>query len=385
MNHDRSLGPRPLHLAPLLVPMFLVLLPGRSLERTASAQATLATATLISAPMLRLPGGVDSNSPAVWDLISGSFFLHVVTSFGGEPSVSSGLRLSTMGDPRPVTFVSRREHGLWMETIVPDDTGTWYGYYHTEIPAHGCGRPDRAIPRIGAARSVDRGQSWEDLGIILEAPRGAQDCNSPNPYFLGGVGDLTALLDQDSKYLYVFFSQYSRSPGAQGVAVGRLPWAARDEPVGRLEVWADGIFLPATHIRDERDGPAQVTWRYPGGTPLVRPAHPWHDDDPVTDAFWGPAVHWNTHLKEYVMLLNRTRDEAFAQEGIYISFAPVLDDPTLWSAPERILEDGMWYPQVIGLEEGTGTDKRAGARARFFMGGTSTHLIEFSRRGRRDF
>ena len=57
--------------------------------------------------------------------------------------------------------------------------------------------------------------------------------------------------------------------------------------------------------------------------------------------------------------------------------AEVLDDPTLWSPPQRLVEGGSWYPQVMGIEAGTGTDKEAGARARFFMGGTSTSLIEF--------
>jgi hypothetical protein len=35
---------------------------------------------------------------------------------------------------------------------------------------------------------------------------------------------------------------------------------------------------------------------------------------------------------------------------------------------------------VFGLAEGTGTDKHAGAVARFFMGGVSTHLIDFTYR-----
>ena len=52
------------------------------------------------------------------------------------------------------------------------------------------------------------------------------------------------------------------------------------------------------------------------------PAQAWHDADDRVDAFWGPAVHWNTALEQYVMLLNRAKDENYAQEGIYVSFAP---------------------------------------------------------------
>jgi hypothetical protein len=80
------------------------------------------------------------------------------------------------------------------------------------------------------------------------------------------------------------------------------------------------------------------------------------------------------------MLLNRAKDESFGQEGIYVSFAPTLENPRLWTPPQRILAGGSWYPQVIGLEAGDGTDKIAGARARFFMGGTSHHSIEFEYR-----
>jgi hypothetical protein len=41
------------------------------------------------------------------------------------------------------------------------------------------------------------------------------------------------------------------------------------------------------------------------------------------------------------------------------------------------MDGGQWYPQVMGLEGGAGTDKIAGRWARFFTGGTSDHLIQF--------
>ena len=37
-------------------------------------------------------------------------------------------------------------------------------------PATVCQRPELTLPRIGAARSRGRGETWEDLGIILETP-----------------------------------------------------------------------------------------------------------------------------------------------------------------------------------------------------------------------
>jgi hypothetical protein len=85
-------------------------------------------------------------------------------------------------------------------------------------------------------------------------------------------------------------------------------------------------------------------------------------------------------LMRYVMLLNRTRDEAFSNDGIYVSFAPRLDDPRAWSPPRKILNGGGWYPQVAGNESGVGTDRQMGSRGRFLLTGRSTRFIEFSGR-----
>jgi hypothetical protein len=43
------------------------------------------------------------------------------------------------------------------------------------------------------------------------------------------------------------------------------------------------------------------------------------------------------------------------------------------------MNDGEWYPQVIGLESGSGTDRLAGKRARLFILGRSDHFIDFER------
>lgn len=104
---------------------------------------------------------------------------------------------------------------------------------------------------------------------------------------------------------------------------------------------------------------------WPGGGiwmtagPIFPAKDSWHDEDSVVDAFWGPSVHWNTYLQQYVMLLNHAKDDNFAQEGIYVSFAADIDDPRLWSPPVKILNGGGWYPQIIGQQDGLGTDKMA--------------------------
>lgn len=334
-------------------------------------------AKLSSAPKIRLTGDVDSNSPAVWDLTRGVLRFFVVTSSRGRPSTAAGRDLLSLNNAQVSQLDPWPGGGVWMEAIVPDVDGTWYGYYHNEIPAGiVCPGTDKVVPRIGAARSRDRGRSWQNLGIILEAPSSAYICDTNNVFFVNGVGDFSVQLDADSRDLYFFFSQYERAMSVQGVAVARMAWADRDEPQGKLMVWRTRSWLPAARavVRDD-----EITWVYTAGTRVFPSLDGWHDDGTTTDQFWGPSLHWNTYLQMYVMLLNRARDTQYNQEGIYVSYSPRLDDPTIWSAPLKILNGGSWYPQVIGLDEGTGTDKVAGEWARFFMAGSSQHLIHFTR------
>jgi hypothetical protein len=348
-----------------------------ALPSAQTSQAINPQAKLSSTSRLRLTGDVDSNSPAVWDLDDGVLRLFVVTSFSGLTSTAGGRSLTQLGAAQPASLEPWPGGGVWMEAIVPDVDGTWYGYYHNEIPAEAvCPGSTKVVPRIGAARSSDRGRTWEDLGIILEAPAGAFVCDTNNVFFVNGVGDFSVQLDADSRDLYFFFSQYERSMAQQGVAAARLAWADRDDPVGKLMVWRTRVWLPAARAVTQED---EVVWRYVAGTPLFPVGEGWHDDDTKTDAFWGPSVHWNSYLQMYVMLLNRAKDTRYNQEGIYVSYSPRLDDPRIWSAPLKILNGGSWYPQVIGLDEGTGTDKVAGEWARFFMAGTSQYLIRFTR------
>ena len=335
------------------------------------------SARVSSASRLLLPGEIDSSNPLVWDLVEGAPRLFVLTSWGGLPIHSSGPSLDRLQRGEPAVFVPHPGDGVWMEAIVPDAAGTWYGYYHHERPARLCGRDDRQLPNIGAARSFDRGRTWEDLGVILDAPPQSEFCSSSNRFVFGGVGDVTAALDANGQNLYLYFSQYGRDPGIQGVAVARLAWADRDLPAGKLTIWNDGAWLPVS-LAAEATAETTAAWIYPAGTPLVPATRPFHDASPAADVFWGASVHWNTYLEQYVMLLNRAKDDQFNNEGIYVSFAVSLDDPRAWSAPKKIMNGGGWYPQVAGLEAG-GTDRLAGRRARFFLTGKSEHIIEFER------
>lgn len=333
------------------------------------------TARLVPASPVAFPSDADSNSPAVWERVDGRLELFVLTSVAGLATRHTGAHMLRLVPDGPVSFTNYPGHGVWFEAVIPDVDGTWYGYYHNEWPAEDCPDDPRTIPRIGAAKSTDFGGTWQDLGVILEAPPASYDCASTNMYFVGGVGDFSAVLDADAQYLYVLFSQYSRRDTLQGVAIARMPWADRDLPSGKLAVWLRDDTWAPPRMADDEDTERVVHWP---GTPIFPAVDGWHEGESV-DAFWGPSVHYNTFLKQYVMLLNRAKDVHWAQEGIYISFTPTLADPASWSAPQRLMIGGRWYPQVVGNEIGTGTDRAAGERARFFAGGRSDHLIQFSR------
>jgi hypothetical protein len=358
-------------------------------EATAEALAEetappIPRATLTPAIALTLPGEVDSNSPMLWDLEDGQRKLFVFTSFGGVPRLASGVTVERLGAPADISLLPHPGYGVWMEAIVSDDVDTWYGFYHNEWPATRCGREDRMVSRIGAAKSTDRGRNWLDLGAVIQSPQNATACESRNRYIIGGVGDLSVMLDAGKQFLYFFYSQYQRQPASQGVAVARMAWADRDRPAGQLELWRDGIWDPEAGRREllqtiPGSMRRRLEWTYPAGTPLVSPTYAWHDGDNRVDAFWGPSVHWNTALEQYVMLLNRSKDESYAQEGIYVSYSPTLDNPASWTPPVKVLNGGRWYPQVAGASLGTGTDKVAGASARFFMSGRSDWVINFVR------
>src|SRR5688572_27603583 len=103
-----------------------------------SAAVPIPRATLMSAPLIMLPGDVDSNSPVMWDLDDGQRKMFALTSHSGKPSISSGTEIERMGGTTEVTLLPHPGYGVWFEAVVSDDVDTWYGYYHNEWPATRC-------------------------------------------------------------------------------------------------------------------------------------------------------------------------------------------------------------------------------------------------------
>ena len=300
-----------------------------------------------------IPLVIDSNAPMFWR--GGE--LHLFTSAGtpwltvfGEELRSQEVRIDT-ADHFP----------MWIESVWTDAEGTLYAWYHFERTAV-CAESELHSPEIGALVSRDGGKSFTDLGIVLKSGD-ADDCSSRNGYFAGGHGDFSVIPSRDGRYFYFLFDNYAGL--SQGVAMARM--AAEDiaSPAGNVWKWYDG------------------GWSEPGLGGKVTPTFPatvnWQAED--ADAFWGPSVHWNTHLEKYVVVMNRSCcTSGWPQAGIYLAMSADLDNPGAWTKPSKILDNGDWYPWVQGLNVGQ-TSTEGGKTVRLWVRNYSEWQIVFRREG----
>jgi hypothetical protein len=200
------------------------------------------------------------------------------------------------------------------------------------------------------------GFTWEDRGIVL-APGYGLDCDYDNGYFTGGNGDFSVILGANRRFFYFLYTNYAGPVSQQGVAVARSTVDDKGQPGTVFKYFNNNWTEPGLGGRQTILFGTSTGWK-----------------GPFVESFWGPSVHWNTYLNSYVVLLNHTQGEQWAQEGVYISFSR---DMTRWTEPRKILEVNDWYPQVLGL--GTGeTDAIAGKMARVYVGGISDFIIQFT-------
>jgi len=134
--------------------------------------ATPPQVELRPAPPISLPGEVDSNSPAVWDRVDGRTQLFVMTSFAGRAHRAWGRQLTMMTSSQQVAIDPWPGGGIWMEAVIKDIDGTWYGYYHNEIPASMCGRTDKVSVRRFTRRSTRLVRADQDFQRRIVVPAG---------------------------------------------------------------------------------------------------------------------------------------------------------------------------------------------------------------------
>jgi hypothetical protein len=378
-------------------------------SRVGLTTADLPLVVLREAPLIQMPGvevpersllhEADSNNPLHWD--GDTLYLF---NNAGHPWRTSGPDLEHLGNRIFVHLGDLNDKlQMWIESTWKDEDATLYGAFHYE-PTTTCFsnlHPPTA-PRIGWLRSRDNGATWEDLGFVISADPSAINCQTKSPWDSGGTGDFVFCPDQRKEYFYFYGTSYDPRFEEQGVFVARMRYADRNNPAGKVMKWYQGA------------------WGEPGLWGHVTPVFPAQRDYTRLDGrmFWGPAVHWNTYLNQYVMVLNHAVDTKLTADGIYVSFNPDIGNPNGWSKPKmiidragilkaqafgsvvndnllvptgvyygelRAIQNGMvvadtissgWYPQVIGTAKGE-TDKRCGRTGRLFMTGMSRLEITF--------
>lgn len=303
---------------------------------------------------VQLPVEIDSNSPILRDGDTLRLFHST-----GEPLASTFDNNLHYIATQPVALDNRDHLPMWIESLWDPGTGAFYAWYHHERTGVCPGSPMTA-PEIGALISYDGGHFFHDLGIVLSSGD-AVDCSAANGYFAGGLGDFTVIADQQGEFLYFLYGAYGGSVARQGVAIARMAMQDANSPVGKVWKYDRG------------------KWNQPGlrgtATPIFPARVGWQS--PETDSFWGPSVHWNHYLGQYVMLLNRSCCEpGWPQEGVYLTTAADLADPASWQEPLKILEGGDWYPWVLGAGPAE-TSALAGQRMRLFTRDTSEWELVF--------
>jgi hypothetical protein len=274
----------------------------------------------------------------------------------------------------------------WLEAAISFN-GRLYGWYHHEPAASvACSGTLLTAPEIGAAYSDNNGMTWTDLGRIIIPPAGMRDLSSGNRFFCGGNGDFSVALDNpdpaQAQFLYFFFTSYASDITQEGIAVARMPWTCRDDPKGVSTPLCSGSIMKWYQGQFSQPGikglltavfsPKLGRWLSSSG-----------------GGFWGPSVHWNAFLGQYVMLLNNVDSASlFHQEGVYITCTSNLADPSSWPNPQELITMQLpygdnWYPQIIGDTDNDvipgqrGTDKLAGQQSRFFLKGLSNSVLSF--------
>ncbi len=371
-----------------------------NLRRVTAARAAASDASqndqspsvlLTAAPLLQMPGvpipdqkilhQVDSNSPVHWD----GDTMYMFNSWM-HPYRVSGPNLAHLGNRQRVRFNGLEDKlDVWVEATWRAEDGTLYGAYHYEPDAL-CLSNDHlpTAPRIVWIKSRDNGETWQDLGFILDANPSAINCDSASPWDAGGTGDFSFVPDRANKYFYIYGTSYDPRFAEQGVFAARMAFADRDNPSGKVMKWYQG------------------SWSQPGLGGHVTPVFPAERDytHPDGEMFWGPSIHWNTYLKMYVMVLNHAVDTRLKGDGVYISFNRHIGDPKGWSKPRMILDRAQiqktthggssdpftlkngWYPEIIGMDKGQ-SDKLCGRTGRLFVAGMSRLEITFLKPGQK--
>lgn len=193
---------------------------------------------------------------------------------------------------------------------------TWLMMYHTERWLNGM--PYNFWSSIGMAKSTDQGQSWTDLGEIIQL---GQAFGSTGTYDTGG-GSFAI----NNGYLYVYFADYSASGTYIPLAVARAP-------IAEIEAAANtnGVAMFYKYYSGN--------WTQPGlGGASSSIAG---SVSPTPTGWWG-SVAYNSYLNKYILIY-------VSNWNLYMTTST---DGLNWSGSTVIVNTSAeeFYPTILGLD-----------------------------------
>ncbi len=259
---------------------------------------------------------------SVWDdsfLVEGTDLLNLsrrqqILSRGGKGSIDNG-RISVSGvyahtDGRLYAFYYAWDYqGFENEPRVATEPGNIY------------------YSRIGVAVSSDGGTTWKKLGAVLESVH-PKLYRAYDGQTTRGVSEACVVPDKTGRYLYLYYTEYSRSDLDK--SVGR----AVDICLARADLQAGppipGMFKKFRNGAFSEDGL--------GGADS--PVYSARDMDGADAS--SPSVFYSKTLGQYVMVFiidfwwEFVQNKGLDKCGIYLSYSA---DGIQWSTPSRLIKD----------------------------------------------
>ena len=227
------------------------------------------------------------------------------------PSISSQVRNPPTGSvlTKGASTNDFDNGGAWLMSVFRQDGDNLIGFYHGE-DHYWPGYPDSggiAWKSIAFCSSTDNGITWTKGGQIITSPMA-----KPATPTWGGSGDACVVYDAENSRWVCFYQQHCIYTA---ISTNEIPLP------GTWKKYYNGAYTEPGLGGNETPVPGLAG--HPGAN---------------------PSVHFNTHLKKWVMVWHTWNDT-----GLWLS---VSDDLLNWQTPINVVSasspERKWYPTIIG-------------------------------------
>ena len=193
--------------------------------------------------------------------------------------------------------------------------------------------------RIGVAVSDDNGATWEKKGPVLESFK-AKGWSVYPGQTTRGIGDLALVREKNGRYLYLYYTEYSRADGEQvHVCLARADIRERPPLPGSFRKYYRGGFT--------EDGLGGLD------SAVVDSKYMDLADTQEPNVFYSKAIGSYVMVYGIVFWKEHGGNQILKNSGFYVSYS---DDGIGWSRGFRLTKhftvpmegkEFAWYPSVI--------------------------------------